>query len=67
MALFLIKRISLKRDDDEAMKEKGRAWIEAKKVKRKAAAAGKDGEAEKGEVSAVGQESTAVEVEHVAK
>lgn len=64
VAIFFIKRISLTRDDEEALKKKGAAWIKARSEK-KHGGAGKDVEKGEGSSSAHGtvQEETAVELD----
>ncbi|GAA5910326.1 hypothetical protein JCM8208_006009 [Rhodotorula glutinis] len=48
IAVVLIKRHSLSRKDEEALKQKGQEWVQRQKDKKKKGANGVDDEAEKG-------------------
>ncbi|CEQ41414.1 SPOSA6832_03141, partial [Sporobolomyces salmonicolor] len=63
-ATLLIERHSLDRKDEDALKQRGKDWVEKQKAKKKGAKGAKEaGDAEKGEVEGAQSHDTVVEQE----
>lgn len=56
IALFLVKRHSLQRKDEEALKQRGKEWIQHRKEKKRGAGGRNLDEAEKGEAEEAKQD-----------